>query len=42
MAHEMIKGTIDYNEGNDINQALVDPNIIVTSVLMQFGQMPAA
>ena len=42
MAIEVIKDTIEYYEGNDINEALVDPYIIVTSILMQVGQIQAA
>lgn len=37
LAKEVINDTIIYYEGNDINEALVDPYIIVTSVLMQLG-----
>jgi hypothetical protein len=34
MAVEVIKDTISYYEGNDINEVLVGPYIIVTSILM--------
>jgi hypothetical protein len=42
MALKSIKDTIEYYEGNDINEALVDPYIIATSVLMQMGQIQQA
>ena len=42
LSKEVIGDTIEYYEGNDINEALVDPYIIVTSVLMQLGNIQQA
>ena len=35
MAHEAIKETIDYFDGNEINEALVDPYLMLTTISLQ-------
>jgi hypothetical protein len=42
MALEVIQDTIAYFEGNDINEALVDPLLIVCNIKLQTGQAKEA
>lgn len=42
MAQQLIKENLAYFEGNEINETLVDPYMIVSSIYMQTNELPKA
>jgi len=42
LAQQLIKENLAYFEGNEINETLVDPYMIVSSIYMQTNELPKA
>ena len=42
MAHEAINDTIEYFDGNEINEALVDPYLMVATISLQTQKIEEA